>query len=43
MLEKDPTVSFDEIAEVLNRKKHVLRPPGAKQWTAATVRKAYVS
>ncbi len=43
MLEKDPTVSFDEIAEVLNRKKHVLRPPGAKQWTAATVRRAYVS
>lgn len=43
MLEKDPTVSFDEIAEVLNRKKHVHRPPGAKQWTAAIVRKAYVS
>ena len=43
MLEKKPTLSFDEIAETLNRKKNVQAPPPATLWTAELVRKAYVS
>ena len=43
MLEKDPTLPFDKIAEALNRKKTVLEPPGEESWTADLVRKAYVS
>jgi hypothetical protein len=43
MLEDDPTLSFDKIAEALNRKKDKHVPPGAKVWTAKLVRKAYVS
>jgi hypothetical protein len=43
MLEKDPTLSFANIAEALNKKKSVRVPPPAKSWTAKLVRKAYVS
>jgi hypothetical protein len=43
MLEKNPTTSFQEIAEALNRKKDVQPPPGAKRWTAEVVRRAYRS
>lgn len=43
MLEKDPTVSFAEIAEALNKKKAVRVPPPATSWTAKLVRKAYAS
>ncbi len=43
MLEKDPTLSFARIAEVLNKKKTVRVPPPAKSWTAKLVRKAYIS
>lgn len=43
MLEKDPTLSFEKIAHVLNGKKHVLVPPEAASWTAAVVRRAYTS
>ncbi len=43
MLEKDPTLSFDKIAEALNKKKLVHMPPDAESWTAELVRKAYVS
>jgi len=43
MLEKDPSLSFAEIAMALNRKKEVHVPPEAESWTAEIVRKAYVS
>jgi hypothetical protein len=43
MLEKDPTLSFANIAEALNKRKSVRVPPPAKSWTAKLVRKAYVS
>jgi hypothetical protein len=43
MLEKNPTLSFEEIAEVLNKKKRVHVPPPAESWTAEIVRQAYVS
>jgi hypothetical protein len=43
MLEKDPALSFEEIAETLNRKMDVQVPPPARSWTAALVRKAYAS
>lgn len=43
MLEKDPTLSFQEIAEALNRKQKVLLPPKKRMWTANLVRKLYVS
>lgn len=43
MLEKDPTLSFERIAEALNRKKGQLVPPEADSWTAEIVRRAYVS
>ena len=43
MLEKDDTLSFAEIAKALNKKTSVQVPPPAKKWTAALVRKAYVS
>jgi hypothetical protein len=43
MLEKDPALSFEAIAEALNRKGSVDVPPPYKSWTAALVRKAYVS
>ena len=43
MLEKDPTLSFAEIAEALNKKKNVRVPPPSPSWTAKLVRKAYVS
>src|SRR6266571_3562388 len=43
MLEKDPTLSFEKIAEALNKKKNVHVPPEAESWTAEIVRKAYVS
>ena len=43
MLEKDPALSFEEIAETLNRKMDVQAPPPAKSWTAELVRKAYAS
>ena len=43
MIEKNPTLSFDKIAEALNRKKNVHRPPEAESWTAEIVRKAYAS
>jgi len=43
MLKKNPSMSFAEIAEALNRKKDRFVPPGNKEWTAARVRKAYVS
>jgi hypothetical protein len=43
MLEREPALSFDKIAEALNRRKRVLIPPGTESWTAATVRRAYVS
>jgi hypothetical protein len=43
MLEKDPTLSFEKIAEALNRKKDVHVPPETGSWTADVVRKAYTS
>lgn len=43
MLEKDPTLSFERIANALNKKTTVHVPPPAKSWTAKLVRKAYVS
>jgi hypothetical protein len=43
MLVKDPTLSFEKVAEALNGKKSVPGPPGGKPWTAKRVRKAYVS
>jgi hypothetical protein len=43
MLEKDPTVSFAQIADTLNGKKSVEVPPPAKAWTAKLVRKVYTS
>ncbi len=43
MLEDNPKLSFESIAEVLNRRKRVLRPPQAESWTAEIVRGAYVS
>jgi hypothetical protein len=43
MLERDPTQSFHEIAEALNRKQKVLLPPKKRSWTANLVRKLYVS
>lgn len=43
LLEEDPTRSFDDIAEVLNRRKRVQVPPGVESWTAELVRNAYVS
>ena len=43
MLRKEPAKSFGEIAEELNRKQKKYVPPGSNKWTAATVRKAYVS
>jgi hypothetical protein len=43
LLEKDPTRSFDNIAEVLNGKKTVPVPPGEESWTAEIVRNVYVS
>lgn len=43
MLEEDPTLSFRQIADALNRKKSVYVPPEAKSWTARLVRKAYTS
>jgi hypothetical protein len=44
MLEKNPTMSFEQIAEALNRKLSVHVPPDAKgEWTAELVRRAYVS
>jgi len=43
MLEDDSTLSFEEIAEALNRKKHVHVPPEAGSWTAEIARKAYTS
>jgi hypothetical protein len=43
MLEKDPTLSFEVIAEALNKKKSVIVPPDAEEWTAELVRRAYVS
>src|SRR5947207_9468898 len=43
MPEKEPNLSFEDIAETLNEKKAVLVPPGAESWTAALVRKAYAS
>jgi len=43
MLEDDPTMSFVAIAEALNLKRDRYVPPGANRWTAARVRKAYVS
>ena len=43
MLEKNPELSFDKIAEALNRKKLMYVPPGEESWTAALVRKAYAS
>ncbi len=42
MLEKDPRMSFEQIAKALNDKG--VRPPhGTNTWSAATARKAYVS
>jgi hypothetical protein len=43
MLEREPTASFHEIAEALNRKQKVLLPPRKRSWTANLVRKLYVS
>jgi hypothetical protein len=43
MLERDPALSFHEIAEALNRKQKVLLPPKKHSWTANLVRKLYVS
>ncbi len=43
MPEKEPNLSFEDIAETLNEKKAVFVPPGAESWTAALVRKAYAS
>jgi hypothetical protein len=43
MLQQDPTLSFEKIAEALNMKKRVHVPPEAESWTAEIVRKAYVS
>ena len=43
MLENDPSISFKEIAAVLNGKPSVEVPPPYESWTAALVRKAYVS
>jgi hypothetical protein len=43
MLEKDPTLSFANIAEAMNKKKDLHVPPGSGSWTAKIVRKAYVS
>ncbi len=43
MLERDPSLSFDKIADALNKKKRVHRPPKAESWTAEIVRKAYAS
>jgi hypothetical protein len=43
MLEKDPKLSFQKIADALNRKQSVHVPPNAEAWTAEVVRRAYVS
>jgi hypothetical protein len=43
MLETNPTLSFEEIADILNRTTVVQAPPPATCWTAALVRNAYVS
>lgn len=43
MLERDPTLSFQEIADALNRKERVLLPPNKRMWAANLVRKLYVS
>jgi len=43
MLEKDPTLSFEKIADSLNKKKRVPVPPGVEAWTAEVVRRVYVS
>jgi len=37
MLQKDPTLSFEKIAEALNMKKRVHVPPDAESWTAEIV------
>lgn len=42
MLEKDKYMSFEQIAQALN-KKEVRPPPGTNAWSARTARKAYVS
>jgi hypothetical protein len=43
MLEKNPTMSFEQIADALNKKISVHVPPKAKPWTAELVREAYTS
>jgi hypothetical protein len=43
MLEKDPALSFEAIADTLNKKKGAIAPPGAESWSAELVRVAYVS
>jgi hypothetical protein len=41
MLEKNPTMSFEQIAGALNKKVPVHIPPKANPWTAELVREAY--
>jgi len=43
MLEKNPIMSFEQIAEALNKKISVHVPPKATSWTAELVRQAYTS
>jgi hypothetical protein len=40
-LEADPNLSFDDIAQRLNRRK-IDRPKGVRTWTAKSVRRAYL-
>jgi hypothetical protein len=43
MLEKTPTLGFEEIADRLNGAKTPVVPPDSETWTAKRVREAYVS
>jgi transposase len=43
MLEKNPTMSFEQIAGPLNKKVSVHIPPKANPWTAELAREAYTS
>ena len=43
LLEESPSLSFEQMAERLNKKKGALKPPDGGLWTAASLRETYVS
>ena len=43
LLEENPSLSFEQMAERLNKKKGALKPPDGGPWTAASLRETYVS